>query len=128
MPILDDNGIYKRLAIVRLDTGEVALGKTKGETIREFQRIQTRNGNFVPSESSTAKQLEITVTNKFGDVQDGRTVYYLQDRNNHPEKVFTGTSNLSPFLPTVEIGDQLLIGVLDSEQEEMPMQTFELKK
>lgn len=123
VPVIDEEGIFQRIAIVRMENGEVALGKSLQEAIRAYQQILTKNIQFKAKGDAEQKTMAVHITRIQGDVQEGRTVYFFEVAE-FPGKVFTASSLNSPNLPTTMAGDWAKIAVLDSDSPEIPVQKF----
>lgn len=123
VPVIDDEGIFQRIAIVRMENGEVALGKSLQEAIRAYQQILTKNMQFKAKENAELTAMTVHIIRIQGDVQEGRTVYFFEAAE-FPGKVFTASSLNSPNLPTTMAGDWADITVLESDSTEIPVQKF----
>jgi hypothetical protein len=127
VPVISNDGIFQKLAIVRSDNSRVALGGTKQEALREFQRLRTTRGNEIsPSESAVLTTVTVRVDRVYGDVQNGTTVYHLWS-SQAPDRIYTATSQVSPQIPILQSGDLVEVRFMETSEQVVPITSITVK-
>ncbi len=127
VPVVSDNHIFQRLALVRNTDSAVALGNDRETALREFKKFLTASGNeIVPEERAKLQRLTLVLDRVSADVQNGSTVYYLYAKD-HKGKVFTGTSIVSAAFPLARPGDKVSVSYLETTEHVVPVRTFAIE-
>ncbi len=126
VPVLSQEHIFQRLAVVRASNTTVVLGPDKETVLREFRKALAGSPNAVaPGSSARVRSLTVTLDRVAADVQNGTTVYYLYSKE-YPHKAFTGTSTLAPELVLARPGDKVELSFLETNEKLAPLTAFNL--
>jgi len=126
VPILSDQSLFQRLALVEASSARVAFGQDKFEALAEYRKLLVSSGNKVaPTFQKFTKTIKGTVKRFAADTQNGVTTYYLLLRE-VPTKLFTGTSKVSEELPLVRDGDRVKVIFVETTEGLVQMEGFDL--
>lgn len=124
VPLLGESHTFQGVAIVNVNSLQVAVGKTKLEALREYQKLLATSGQKVaPVTHHNSKKLTCPVSRFAPIVTDSGTRYYLY--LSCENLVFSGTADLSPKLPLTQPGDEVTIEYIDSKENVVPILSFE---
>lgn len=124
VPVLSEEHIFQRLAIVRASDLHVSLGGNSRDVLRDFKReLTVQGGQINPTGAATEQKVTLRVDRFYGDVQNGTTVYHIWSAS-RPSNVFTATSAVSPMLPLVVPGDEIEIGFIDTTDTVVPISSL----
>jgi hypothetical protein len=126
VPVVSQEHIFQRLAIVRASNSAVVLGADKATALREFQKAVSASPRpGTPGSGPKVVTITLTLDRVAADVQNGSTVYYLYS-GEHPDKVFTGTSAIAAELVLARPGDKATLTFLPTDERIVPLSKFEL--
>jgi hypothetical protein len=126
VPVVSQEHIFQRLAIVRASNSAVVLGADKATALREFQKaVSAAPGPSTSGSANKVVSITVTLDRVAADVQNGTTVYYLYSTE-HPQKVFTGTSAIAAELVLARPGDKATLSFTQTEEKIVPLSKFEL--
>lgn len=126
VPILSDQSVFQRLALVEASSARVAFGQDKFEALAEYRKLLVSSGNKVaPTFQKFTKTVEGTVKRFAADTQNGVTTYYIL-LHEVPNKIFTGTSKISEELPLVRDGDRVKVIFVETTEGLVQMEGFDL--
>ena len=127
VPILSEQHIFQKLAIVRANNAQVALADGKAGAVSALKNLIARNGTdkTSPSEMAQVTKGTITVRRIGDDFISGNLIRHIV-ADEFPGKVFTIQSSLSPRVPLIREGDTLLIQVIISDDEAIPVTAVEV--
>lgn len=110
MSLKDQAGLIKMIGMVSVqDYSIVAVGNDLQECARSYKNALNSLGNSISPESvSTRYELRSVIERIASDVRNGQTYYYLTLAD-YQNKIFIGTSNISPELPITQIKDSVVI-------------------
>lgn len=112
----DQAGLIKMIGMVSVqDYSIVAVGNTLNECSRAYKNALNSAGNdFGPQSTSQRYELRGKVERTASDNKNGETFYYLI-LEGYPQKIFIGTSAVSPELPVSQKGDSVVVSYDDSQ-------------
>ncbi|MFO7659885.1 MAG: hypothetical protein R6V77_03130 [Candidatus Cloacimonadaceae bacterium] len=121
----DNAGLVKMYAMVSVrDYSVVGVGETvKGTRDSYMMVLSSTRAGILPDTAVVAKTQSGTVTRIGNDVRDGRTYYYLS-LVEMPGKIVVANSDLSSELPITQKGDQVEIGFIASDDNEINLNSF----
>lgn len=127
VPILSEQHIFQKLAIVRANNAQVALADGKAGAVSALKNLIARNGTdkTSPSEMAQVTKVKITVLRIGDDFISGNLIRHIMTYE-LPDKVFTIQSSLSPRVPLIREGDKLEIQVIMSDDEAIPVTAVEV--
>jgi hypothetical protein len=126
MALKDQAGLVKMVAMVSVqDYSIVAVGNDVQECARSYKNALNSTGNSIgPQSTSTRLQLRAVVERLAADVRAGQTYYYLT-LEGYPQKLFIGTSGISPELPITQARDSVLLGYDDAKPSLIDIVSFD---
>jgi len=126
VPILSDQSVFQRVALVEATSARVVYGQDKLEALAEYRKLLASNGNKVsPTSEKFMKFSKGEIKRIAADNQNGVTTYYIWLKE-IPDKLFAGTSKISEELPIARDGDQVTITYMETNEGIIQMQTFDL--
>jgi len=127
VPVLSENHLFQRLAIVRASNSQVVLGTDKESALHEYQRmLVTSGGNsaspdvLVKSQKASFKIERITP-----DVQNGTTVWLLW--SSQQPRIFSATSKVNEEIPNLRPGDSVTVEFLDGNSTVIPISSIAIE-
>jgi hypothetical protein len=124
VPLLGESHTFQGVAIVRVDTLQVAVGEDQYVALREYQKMLAMSGQQVAFEAEHDQQrLEGTVDRFAAEVKGAETMYYLHLAG--VDRLFTGASELSPKLPLTHEGDMVELVYIASGEDVVPLIGFD---
>lgn len=124
VPLLGESHTYQGVAIVNVNTLQVALGADQYVALREYQKMLALSGQQVPFElEHDRKTLRGVIQRIAQEVKGTDTMYYLLLAD--MPHLFTGASELSPKLPLTAVGDEVELGYVGSPEDVMPLISFD---
>jgi hypothetical protein len=146
VPIITPEGVFQRLALAHGPTGRVVTGENRTEALAAYRRLLTSSGNQVtPTSAASYMVVRGLVQRIQGDVREGNTIYYVllacgenncwlqrsdgADIETPPDVrsiIFTGSSELSSELPLTQIGDEVELRFLETEENTVALSAFDL--
>jgi hypothetical protein len=126
VPILSEQHIYQKLAIVRASNAQVALSDTKAGAVSALKNLLARSGgdSISPAERAQVTKVHITVRRIGDDFVSGNLIRNIIAEE-YPGKVFTIQSSISPRVPLIREGDELILKVSVSDDEAIPVSGIE---
>lgn len=123
VPIVNENHLFQRVAIVDVTCQKVALGEDKQSALQEFKQLLGGvSGNGAsPTLDSAVKSVTFTVSRIAESVRNGNSTVYLYTRS-FPKRIFFGSSQQGPNLFLTREGDSVTIKFLDTEESLIPIQ------
>jgi len=126
VPVLNQAGIYQKLAITNASADTIALGDTKLDVLRSFRQAMSSNPNVVvPSETADLHTITVLLTRVTDEVKDGETIRHLYSAE-FPTKVFRGTSRVSAELMLAQPGEIVTLTFLDTPEGAVTLHGFDL--
>ncbi len=126
VPILSDQHVFQRIAMVEASSSRVAFGQDKTELLAEYRKLLASNGNtMAPSNEKYVKKAEGKIKRIAADSQNGVTIYYVW-LDQMPDKLFSGTSKISEELAIARDNDQAKITYLETNEGIIQMASFDL--
>lgn len=123
VPVLGENWTFQRIAIVNVQTLEVALGENAMQAFRVYQRNLTNAGEQVAPEAASRQETRTgTVQRIVAEVKSGNTVYYVLIEG--IPHLLSGASELSPELPVTQSGDVVRFGYVETDEDVLPLISF----
>ncbi len=121
-----DKPILQKVAIVRASNLSVALGDDKRSALRQYRRILSSSGNVVaPTSQREVKEIKGRIVRKGWELQDETMIFYfLLDKS--PDKLFAVTSSTSAEVVVAQVGDQVVMTFMDTDEEVVPVSSFDL--
>lgn len=124
VPLLGENHTFQGVAIVKVDTLQVAVGEDLGSALREYQKILGGSGTDVtPDVAHSRREIQGVVDRVSADVRAQETTYYLRLKDS--PAIFTGGSDLSPTLPLTRAGDEVTVTFIPSGEHVVPIVAFQ---
>jgi len=118
--------ILQKVAIVRASNLNVAMGDDKRSALRQYQRILSSNGNIVaPTYQQEMRQISGHIVRKGWELQDGTMIFFLF-LDSAPDKLFSVTSGTNPEVLVAQIGDNVNLTFMDTEEAVVPTTGFDL--
>jgi hypothetical protein len=125
VPVIS-GGIFQKLALVHVGTGQVALGDTKREALTEYRKILREKGNSdVPSNQANTLTVSGLIDRIGPDNQKGDTLYYVV-LDGTPDLIFTGSTNISFELPVATVSDLATISYMETGEGVVAMESFDI--
>lgn len=124
VPLLGESHTYQGVAIVNINTMQVAEGDNQYSALREYQKLLAQSGQQITPELARDRAtLKGTVIRVASEVKGSGTLYYIYlARVPH---IFTGSSELSPKLPLTKEGDTVELEYIASGEDVVPLLKFE---
>ncbi len=127
LSLKDKAGLIKMIALVSVeDYSIVGVGDNLKEAHRaylEAYKGTSPNGSFNLSNNQRKLQHTARISRIATDVVGGNAFYYLYA--DYPaNKVFVGSSTLSPTLPLTQVGDSVLLTYSDARTESIELHDF----
>ena len=126
VPLLGESHSYQGVAMVDVANMQLAVGDDLESTIRQYQKL-VMSGSAQKLSPEKAHNLHNTtgVVDRISrEVSGNETVYYIHVQN-FPH-LLSGSSDLSPKLRVVENGDSVVIGYVLSDEDVVPMSSFDI--
>ena len=123
VPIVNENHLFQRVAIVDVTCQKVALGEDKQSALQEFKQLLGGvSGNGAsPTLDSAVKSVTFTVSRMAESVRNGNSTVYLYT-GSFPGRTFFGSSQQGPQLFLTREGDSVTIKFLDTDESLIPIQ------
>jgi hypothetical protein len=119
------NGQFKMLAVVQADNMRVALGKTKQEALRAYQRQLVSNGtNFQVDANMAAETLTTTILRQQVISSDEPYVYLRLEAK--PQSIFMVPLSLSQSVALARPGDKATVSFYATKDDVISVSTFKL--
>jgi hypothetical protein len=127
VPVLSDNHLFQRLAIVRASNSQVVLGTDKQSALHEYQRMLATSGGNSTSPDSLVKsqRASFTLERITADVQNGTTVWLLW--SSKQGKIFSATSKVNEEIPNLRPGDTVTVEFLDGNSKVIPISAISIE-
>jgi len=124
VPVVNEDGVPQRIAIVSRDAAKVALGENVRQALAEYRRkVADAGGHTVAEDAATLESL-IGVVDRFAaSTRNGNTTFLFTVLEN--DRVFEDSSGVSPELPLTRAGDQVSIGYLETGETMVPVRSFD---
>lgn len=127
VPVVSQEGIFKKIAFVHASTQQVALGDNKRKGLLEYKRLLAESGNrTAPTSDSDLKMISGVVERFACPVEEGNTMCYVVIHADHVDRIFTGSTTVSPELPIARVGDYVAITFIETGEGTVPMEDFDL--
>lgn len=128
VPVITGQGILQRLALVNAETNELVLGNTRKDALDKYRQMLSskKDARSVPSLESAASTIEGVVARIAADTREGNTTYYVVLVDDPDGHIFTGASTLSVELPIAVPGDKVAIGYDETDEQTVPMSSFDI--
>jgi len=124
VPVLGESHTFNGVAIVELDNLQVAYGKDQYIALREFQQKISMSGQQIaPNLQHSQKTLEGDVARFASETKGQGTMYFILVNNEN--RLFTGSSELSPKLPLTQAGDKVKIEYIETDEDVATMMAFD---
>ncbi len=124
VPLQGTNNTFQGVAIVRVDSLQVAMGDDQSQALREYQKLLATSAQQIAPESShQTERLQGVVDRSAKEIRGGETTYYLHIEN--VPHAFTGGPTLSTKLPLTQPGDTVVIGFIASPEDVIPILSFD---
>lgn len=121
VPVVSSEGIFQRVALVTAGKGQVALGKTKKEALREYRKLLSEDGNNVaPAAHKDAIEVSGTIDRYGCATSDGNTTCYFTMQGDLGElggTIFTVTPEVTPEAILLNRGDGITVKVNEAGEE-----------
>ncbi len=123
VPIVNENHLFQRVAIVDVTCQKVALGEDKGSALQEFkQLLGGASGNGAsPTLDAALKTLTFKVSRRAESVRNGNSTVYLYTQS-FPGRTFFGSATQGHMLFLTREGDSVTVKFLDTEESLIPIQ------
>ena len=123
VPIVNENHLFQRVAIVDVTCQKVALGEDKSSALLEFKQLLSgASGNGAsPTLDASAKMLTFKVERKSESVRNGNSTVYLYT-SQQPGRTFFGSAQQGHQLFLTREGDVVTITFLDTDEALIPIQ------
>lgn len=123
IPIVNENHLFQRVAIVDVTCQKVALGEDKASALQEFkQLLGGASGNGAsPTLDAALKTLTFKVSRRAESVRNGNSTVYLYTQS-QPGRTFFGSAQQGHVLFLTREGDSVTIKFLDTEESLIPIQ------
>lgn len=126
VPVLSQDGIIQKIAIVRGSNGMVALGADKHAALAEYRKMLQDSGSVIDPSPTGEDQIATGTIHRISPVVvNGETVFYLT-LNDEDRTIFTGTVSVSPELAISREGEQVLISFTQTQDSVVTMTDFDL--
>ncbi len=124
VPVLGASHTYNGVAIVELDNLQVVYGKDQYIALREFQQKISMSGQQIaPNTQHSQRTLEGEVARFASETKTQGTMYFILVNNQN--RLFTGSSQLSPKLPLTQAGDKVKIEFIETDEDVVTMMAFD---
>ena len=123
VPIVNENHLFQRVAIVDVTCQKVALGEDKSSALLEFKQLLSgASGNGAsPTLDASSKTFTFKVERASESVRNGNSTVYLYT-SQQPGRTFFGTAQQGHQLFLTQEGDVVTIKFLDTEESLIPIQ------
>ncbi|MBI2047298.1 hypothetical protein HYT26_04025 [Candidatus Pacearchaeota archaeon] len=121
VPVINDNGIYQKVAIVHAVTAKVVYGDNKEDALQKYRQYLATSGDQVAPVEDVEKASVSGTVIRIHSV--GTTSYLLIDTK--PKQVFAGDINLLPELALTEKGDKVNIKFIETTEPFTPLAEFD---
>lgn len=126
VPLLNEQNAYQGCAIVNInDVQRIAVGSDQYEALREYQKLISHMGQqVVLDKERKLEKVSGIIERRSAEPSATGQNYYIKLAG--IPKVFFGGSELSPAkLPVIKEGDRVQIEFYASDQDLVPMKTFD---
>lgn len=124
VPVLGASHTFNGVAIVELDNLQVAYGKDQYIALREFQQKISMSGQQIaPNTQHNQRTIECEVIRFASETKGQGTMYFLLVNNEN--RLFTGSSELSPKLPLTRAGDKVKIEYIETDEDVVTIMKFD---
>jgi len=126
VPLLGESHSFQGVAMVDVANMQLAVGDDVEGAIRQYQKVVMLGSSqtLAPEKAHELDSVTGVVDRIVRETSGNETICYL-----HVEEcphVFSGSSEMSPKLRMVEKGDQVMIGYVRSDENILPIATFDL--
>jgi hypothetical protein len=123
IPVVNENHLFQRVAIVDITCQKVALGEDKASALQEFkQLLGGASGNGAsPTSESAVKTITFKVARRAESVRNGNSTVYLYTQS-QPGRTFFGSASQGPALFLTREEDTVTVKFLDTEESLIPIQ------
>lgn len=123
IPIVNENHLFQRVAIVDVTCQTVALGEDKASALQEFkQLLGASSGNGAsPTLDAALRTLTFKVSRRAESVRNGNSTVYLYTQS-YPGRTFFGSAQQGHVLFLTREGDSVTIKFLDTQESLIPIQ------
>ncbi len=125
VPVVNSQGIFQHLAIVRLRNSQVALGKSKKDVLESYLKLLSSGGGEVaPTSNMALTEMTLTVSSVRGVVLKGDTVFYLQFEE-IPDVIFTVNPQVSPEVIFTSSGEIAVLKYIETGESIIGVSFFD---
>ncbi|MBB6218763.1 hypothetical protein HNQ80_004938 [Anaerosolibacter carboniphilus] len=125
VPVIDQNGLLRRIALVHGETGKIAYGENKKELFEVYKLMLATNQiqtNTIPTDLAVTKNVQGTVQ-RVSILPDGDMTVKLLLHGQ--DKIFNANGKLFPYAAFTQSGDQVLLEYIDNDEVETTVKGFE---
>lgn len=125
VPVVSHTGIFQRLALVRASNSGLVLGKDKTEALALYRQLLQKSDNATAPIADVSNQTVQGIVGRLScPVVEGNTIcHFTLDGDN---RIFTASPAISPELPILKIGDQVIVGYVETTEPTVPVRAFDI--
>ncbi len=126
VPILGVNHTFQGVGLMRVDNQQTVIADNLADALRQYQKLLAGSGNQVAPENAHNTVFVEGIVDRFAqEVRGGNSTYYVH-LIDFPHLFTGGGDQLSaPKLPMTEIGEKVKIGYIASDEDVLPMISFD---
>lgn len=126
MALKDKNGLIKSIALVSYENYQVVgVGDNIMDALRNYKSALNSTGNVIaPSSENTYKEIKGIIT-RINSVYNNNNNYFYFTIKETPNKLFVTTSNISNEILLTQLGDIIVMKVLNTDEGEIFVDNFD---
>lgn len=123
-PLKDKEGLLKAVSFISVENYNlVGVGADIEGGLRAYQQVLASKGNqFVPSQENKALKLQGKISRVSQVVKGGESYFYFMIEGDN--RIFVGSSNTSPKIPLVKVGDLISVTANDTKENTLSITEF----
>jgi hypothetical protein len=123
-PLKDKEGLLKAVSFISVENYNlVGVGADIESGLRVYQQVLASKGNqFVPSQENKALKLQGKISRVSQVGKGGESYFYFMIEGDN--RIFVGSSNTSPKIPLVKVGDLISVTANDTKENTLSITEF----